>query len=326
MKKYIKSQVAKYFTPIAFVFLSSMLMSWGEAGHLRVNRAAVMALPDPLRPFFYNHIDFITHSGPLPDLRRYLLDDRSEAARHYFDLENFGSYDSIPATFKDAEKKYSDDFLSKNGILPWYIEDRMEELTRAFKEKRKTEILFLAADLGHYVADANTPLHVTANYDGQLTGQKGIHSFWETRLLKLFSDTYNYNAGEAYYIKDIKQEIKNMLLNSSALADTLLRIEKELRSTFPEDKIYIPNSEESGKKPLYTDEFATAYHQKLNGMVEKQLQKSILATASFWYTAWINAGKPDLSNLDSAEQTARNRKSLKQDLKLYNKGKLRDIK
>jgi hypothetical protein len=35
----------------------------------------------------------------------------------------------------------------------------------------------------------------------------------------------------------------------------------------------------------------------LNGMVERRMRQSIYAIASFWYTAWINAGQPDLSTM-----------------------------
>jgi hypothetical protein len=49
----------------------------------------------------------------------------------------------------------------------------------------------------------------------------------------------------------------------------------------------------------------------MNGMVEKQMRKAITVTASFWYTAWVNAGKPDLSGLDTPELTKRNSKLLK---------------
>jgi hypothetical protein len=311
------------------LLITPLFLSWGEAGHLRINRAAVLSLPEPMQSFFYNHIDYVTQASPIPDLRRYLLDDKAENARHYFDMENFGHYDSIPLTLADANTVYSKDFLSKNGILPWYIENRMIELTRAFKEKRKTEILFLAAELGHYIGDANTPLHTTVNYDGQMTDQKGMHSFWETRMLKMFSGEYNYYSGEAVYIKDIRQEIKCMILTSNALADTLLRIDRELKQSFPSDLLYFKikrDSTDKEEKLVYTDEYAKEYHQRLNGMVEKQIQKSIVATSSFWYTAWVNAGKPDLSNMDPFDQTARNRKSLKKDLKLFQKGKLRDLK
>jgi hypothetical protein len=32
-------------------------------------------------------------------------------------------------------------------------------------------------------------------------------------------------------------------------------------------------------------------------MVERRMRQSIFATASLWYTAWVNAGQPDLKNL-----------------------------
>jgi hypothetical protein len=42
------------------------------------------------------------------------------------------------------------------------------------RKTKKHEILFIAADLGHYIADAHMPLHTSDNHDGQLTDQKGI--------------------------------------------------------------------------------------------------------------------------------------------------------
>ena len=32
-------------------------------------------------------------------------------------------------------------------------------------------------------------------------------------------------------------------------------------------------------------------------MVERRMRQAIFAVASFWYTAWVNAGQPDLSGL-----------------------------
>lgn len=61
-------------------------------------------------------------------------------------------------------------------------------------------------------------------------------------------------------------------------------------------------------------------------MVERQLRLAMSATANFWYTAWVNAGKPNLSDLDPVEQTARNKAHLKKELQLFKKGKLVDLK
>ena len=78
--------------------------------------------------------------------------------------------------------------------MPWYIQDIMTKLTKAFKDKRKTEILFLAADLGHYIGDAHMPLHTSANHNGQLTNQKGIHALFESAIPEMFGKNYNYHT------------------------------------------------------------------------------------------------------------------------------------
>jgi hypothetical protein len=72
-------------------------------------------------------------------------------------------------------------------------------------------------------------------------------------------------------------------------------------------------------------EYSRQYHLKLKGMVKNQMRLATTATANFCYTAWVNAGKPDLSGLDPADQTQRNKKNLKRELKQFKKGKLADI-
>jgi len=316
---------------LAFLLIIPVLVSWGVYGHEHINRAAVLALPAPLQSFFYNHIDFITQESSVPDLRKYTLNDNAEKPRHYIDLENFGPTDSLPATLSDAKKKYDENFLQQNGILPWYIEEMMDKLTKAFKEKRKTEILFLAADLGHYIGDAHMPLHTSANHDGQLTNQKGIHAFWESRLPEMFGDNYNYFTGEAVYIKDIPKETWRMITATHLLVDTLLSADKELRLQFPAGNVYMKDASGNIVKnkfnaPVLTAEYSRQYNAKLKGMVEKQMRLAISSTANFWYTAWVNAGKPDLSDLDPADQTKRNKSNLQRELKLFKQGKLVDIK
>lgn len=307
--------------------LSSFLISWGTFGHEHINRAAVFALPAPIQSFFYNHIDFITQEATVPDLRKHTLSDKAEGPRHFVDLENFGAIDSLPKTLVEAKGKYDEKFLQQNGILPWYMEDLMDKLTKAFKGKKKTEILFIAADLGHYIGDAHMPLHTSANYDGQLTNQKGIHALWESRLPELYGKGYNFHSNDAKFIEDVRKETWRIIMASHRLKDTLLLTDRELRKKFTEDKIFKTDS--NGKEvkskynsKIYSDEYTKQFHEALNGMVEKQMRASIEATANFWYTAWVNAGKPDLTELDPAELTKRNTKFLEEELQLWKKGKL----
>ncbi|MCC9065118.1 zinc dependent phospholipase C family protein [Flavobacterium piscisymbiosum] len=308
-----------------------LTLSWGIVGHERINKAAVMALPQSLQVFFYNHIDFITQEASVPDIRKYALNYKDENPRHYFDMENFGAVDSIPQTLEAAKKKYDAKFLNDNGILPWYIEDMMVKLTKAFKDKNRAEILFLAADLGHYIGDAHMPLHTSANHDGQLSDQKGIHSLWESRLPELFAKNYKLNVPQAQYYQDVHKATWDMINDTHSLAQPLLDIDKKLRTGTPEGQVFKMDAEGKVLKSKYntavfSDEYAKKLHEQLNGMVESQMRKAITATASFWYTAWVNAGKPDLSDLDAPSVTQRNYQFLRDDLKLFQQGNLFGMK
>ncbi len=311
----------------------SLLFGWGMYGHQHINHAAVFALPPEMRFFFYNHIDFLTEEATVPDLRKYTINDRAEGPRHYINIEGMETMpiDSLPRTMKDAKAKYDDKTLQKMGMLPWYIQEMMEKLTKSFKEKRKTEILFIAADLAHYLGDANMPLHTSLNHDGILTGQKGIHAFFEAQLPEYFGDSYNYKVNDAVYLPDVAAATWELVKHSNSLADTMLLIEKNLRATFNNEKMF--KLDEKGdtvrnKFGLLTrsDEYAAAYHKALNGMVERQIRHAIQDAANFWYTAWVNAGKPDLSDLDPQELTKSNRKRYEKELKLLKKGQLMGFK
>jgi hypothetical protein len=305
------------------------LLSWGTWGHQHINRAAVFALPESMRPFFYNHIDFVTEESVVPDIRKYTINDKAEFARHYINPESYTDkpLETLPQTMQEAKAMFADSSLQKSGILPWYMLEMMEKLTNMFRDRKKTEILFLAADLAHYAGDAHMPLHTALNHDGQLTNQRGIHAFWESQLPEKFGENYNLYTGEAVFIPDVKKEIWRIISDSHRLADTVLLKEKELRTRFPEDKMY--EKDAAGKviknkygQWVHTYEYSAAYHEALNGMVEKQLRLAIAATANLWYTAWVNAGKPDINSLDPEALTKRNSKFYNQDIKLWKKGKV----
>jgi S1/P1 Nuclease len=309
---------------------SSDLLAWGIWGHNHINRGAVLALPKEMGLFFYNHIDFITEESTVPDLRKYTMNDKAEFPRHYINLENY-HYESragMPKNVSEAISKFGKDSTDKWGTLPWHIQEMMTKLTKAFRNKNKTEILFLAADLGHYVGDAHMPLHTTENHDGQLTGQKGIHAFWETQLPELFGKNYNLFTGEAHYIKNVEKSTWDAIDSSYELSFTMLSIEKKLKNDNPEDKQYAmgedgkPMKNEWGSL-VHSYYYAHVYHELLNGMVERQMKKAITMTADLWYTAWVNAGRPDLSDLDPERTTERNKPSYAEDMNAWKKGKVR---
>ncbi|MEO9211290.1 MAG: zinc dependent phospholipase C family protein [Ginsengibacter sp.] len=305
--------------------------AWGSWGHKHISRSAVFALPDSMRTFFYNHIDFITEGAVVPDLRKYVINDKVEGPRHYVDIEDFGNLpiSSFPKTTKEAYTKYDSAFLNKTGYLPWYIQNMTYKLTEAFKKKNKSEIIFIAAELSHYIADAHMPLHTSSNHDGQLTGQKGVHALWESLLPQMFGNDYNFKVAPAVYINDITAETWRIIEQSHSLVEPLLKIEMQVRKSFPKDNMYKKDAEgnliKSFNAPVYSDEYAQHFHTALNGMVEQQLRLSITDVANFWYTAWVNGGSPNLTSLDDPNLTKQNRKNFKRELKAWNKGKLLNL-
>lgn len=307
--------------------------AWGTWGHHYINHASILALPDSLRSFFYNHADFITEESVVPDIRKYTIGDKAEFPRHYFDVEDYGpnALQTLPKDYQSAYAKINKDSMNIKGSLPWTIEEMQEKLTDAFKKKSKNEILFIAATLAHYIGDANMPLHTSSNHSGKQTNQQGIHSLFEGQMLEMFGQTINLKTGAAPYFKDINKTTWDMIATSNACADTLLKTDASLRISFPRRNIFRLDSADRPIKNQYgdiyfSDDYVKTLHKNLNGLLERRLRSAIYYTSGYWYTAWINAGRPDLSQLDDESITKKNQKFLKQELKLWQKGKLINLK
>ncbi len=314
-----------------FALATTIALAWGAWGHRHINRAAVFSLPEEMRVFYYNHIDYITESSVVPDLRRPLLNDKAEAPRHFIDIEDFEiPIADFPQKPKEGYKKYDSAFLAKSGILPWYIQDLMDKLTRAFKFKNKSDILFLSSEIAHYIGDAHVPLHTSSNYNGQLTGQVGIHALWESVLPPMYGDNFNFKTDKPRYISDVTDYTWKMIEQSHSLVDSLLRADMRVRKNYDSTNIY--KRDAAGNlvlfynNPVYSDKYAADFQREMGNMVEDQLRRSIYDISCYWFTAWVNAGKPYLNNLDDPHLTKQNRKNYKKELKAWQKGKLLNLK
>lgn len=290
---------------ILLSFISPCCFCWGFFAHRQINYYAVFLLPPEMMVLYKPHIDFLAEHAVDPDKRRYILKD--EGARHYIDIDHYGShpYDSLPRKWDDAVAKYSADTLTKYGIVPWWLQTMLYRLTDAFKEKDQARILKYSAEIGHYMADAHVPLHACSNHNGQYTGQKGIHAFWESRIPELLAKSeWDFFIGKAVYIKNPASFIWTRVLESAAAADTVLKVEKELSRQFPPDKQWAFEERNAVTVRQYSAAYTRKYNEQLKGMVERRMRQSISAVASLWYTAWVNAGQPDLTQLTNKEFSA----------------------
>lgn len=302
-----------------FPVVSAILLldfSWGFYAHKQINRLAVFTLPPEMLVFYKKNIGTITESAVNPDKRRYAVE--GEAQRHYIDLDHYG--DSalyfMPRRWSKALEEYPEDTLQEHGILPWHINTMYYRLREAFLLKDPERILRLSADLGHYIADAHVPLHTTENYDGQLTGQTGIHAFWESRLPELFSNDYDFFVGKAAYLPDPQGAAWAAVASAHHALDSVLNFEQALAHENGRRRY---SFETKGRQTIrvYSREYSTAYHEVLSGMVERQMRAAIRMTGSMWYTAWVDAGQPDLAALTDYAPSEEELRARRQELKKW---------
>ncbi|OAV45424.1 zinc dependent phospholipase C family protein [Lewinella sp. 4G2] len=188
--------------------------------------------------------------------------------------------------------------FTEYGILPYQLERMQRRITQAFIDEDSDRILRLCAEMGHYIGDAHVPLHTTENYNGQMTGQTGIHAFWESRLPELFADDqYDFFVGKARYIEDPREYYWDIVLKSHSLVDSVLNTERRLRETFPEDQQMVFDERSGRTIKTQSAEFSAAWDAAMQGMVEERFRAAILSVGSVWYTCWVDAGQPDLTRL-----------------------------
>ncbi len=304
------------FLKIVLVGVVLLCSSWGFFAHQKINRLAVFILPPEMIGFYKKNIQYLTEASVNPDRRRYTVAD--EAAKHYIDLDDYGDSAAykLPRYWNDAVSKFGEDTLQAHGIVPWQINRMYFQLKDAFLLKDPQRILRVSAELGHYVADANVPLHTTRNYDGQLTGQNGIHAFWESRLPELYFNEYDFFVGKAVYVENVQRAAWNAIEQANKAVDSVLRFEKQLFEKSGNHKFSFETKGRQTVKVISAD-YAKEYHALLSGMVERQFRASIKMVGDIWYTAWVDAGQPDLHALINYQPTEEELKARHEELKQW---------
>jgi hypothetical protein len=236
-----------------------------------------------LRDFYYAQMlpNFYEEKWKIP----------TDSLQKWFDASGLGEF--------CVQQGFAIEHITEHGIVPWHLALMQHRLTDAFREKNGKKILRFAAEIGHYIGDAHVPLHTSSNYDGQKTGQSGLHAFWESRLPELFADReWDFFVGKPDYLTDPPAFFWETIFESHRLADSVFMVEKHLRNTFS-PTLQMCMDERNGVMMLVQcREFAAAFQRGLGGMVERRMQQTIHDVSSAWFTAWVDAGEPDLSKLD----------------------------
>lgn len=313
----------RFLRPFICLMLLFFASSWGFLTHRTINQLAVYELPRALQPFFFNNMEYVVKHSVRPDQRR--NDDSTEATKHFIDCEIYGDSAAwkMPLHWKDAVAKYSKDTLIKYGYVPYHIVFMKEALTNAFRNKNKDSILFYAADLAHYVGDAHVPLHTSINYDGQLTNQKGLHALWETVVPEILLTEYNLSSRhKATYIKDPALAAWGAVRSGFVLLNDVFAMELKATESFTDSTKYRIQIRNGREVKYYTSAFAKEYSRLLGNTINEKLIQSADLVADFWYTSWVDAGKPDVSDLLSNQWNKSQKTVLKQEIKAFRANQL----
>ncbi len=259
------------------------LLAWGNEGHMLIARKAVDFLPEEMA-YFKQWASYIEIHSVDPDNRK--SSDKSEGHKHYIDIDFYKEFNrgEMIYNLEELKKAYNDSIVNEMGVLPWATAETYKNLVLAFKEKNRDKFLIYASDLAHYVADGHQPMHSVINYDGQMTSQKGLHSRYEIHMVNKYLEELDksFYSQEPYYVSDPLSFVFYYITNSNLLscivfdADNLAFSETGLRET---DDYY---------RILW---FRTRYITVL------QVNSAANDLASMIYSAWLDAGKPNLKDL-----------------------------
>lgn len=255
------------------------LCSWGEKAHQKINSSCVNYFPKEIAALKVWEPVLAAH-GSDPDLRKKV--DKTEFVRHFIDIDNYDDFrktGQIETDFDKACSTYGKARVMKEGTLPWTTDSVYEALVHDFKSKNWDQAAMTAAFLGHYVGDGHMPLHITANYDGESTGQKGIHRRYEETMIDRYIDQIQFASGSSKPVKDVKTFVFSYLYKNNQDVNQLLQADVNALKA-------------SGGQ--YNDEYYAALWNDTQQFTKLLLEDSSKKLAQLIYSAWIDAGKPKI--------------------------------
>ena len=266
---------------IAIVCVSILLISWGSSGHYKISNNSSLS-------FFQEMIQFISWPQYLSDHASDADDrkdiDPTEAPKHYIDIDNyaeFNLYKKIPQTWDSVVAAHGSIWVTSQGTLPWATLATYDSLKHAFQHFNWPRAMFFAADLGHYVGDGHMPLHITKNYDGQNTGNDGIHSRYESTMISGFNSQILYTGDTVKIIPNVNQYVFNYLYQNYKYKDSILAADNYAKSL---------------SSNYYSSTYKTALWDKTKNFTILMFKNASHALAELIYNAWVEAGSPPVGS------------------------------
>jgi hypothetical protein len=263
---------------LGWLLTGSVALAWGPAAHRAVNRWAVDTMRSEVRGFFEANRQYLIDHAEEPS--EWMKKDRYELKRHFIYLDKYGIFPflDLPHGYQAAVDHFGTGRLNRDGVLPWQIGRYSLQLTEALRARKWDEAKLDAAVLGHYVADARNPLYTTKNDDGQLTGQTGLKTRFGTDLIDRYISFFMFRPEDPVKVDDPTEYAFQMCLESYTWVDQVILADR--RSL-------------EGQRG-YTDEYYDRFYSQVGSIAARQIGTAAHDVGSYWYTAWLNAGRPPL--------------------------------
>jgi hypothetical protein len=263
---------------ICFTLFPQPTEAWGTNAQRLIVGRAVDSLPSEIRPFFETNRSFLVQH--VNDTLNQLDKKPNERRNHFIELDKYGKfpYEALPRNYKAAVSKYGKSKIELSGVLPWEIGVYSAKLTEDMKAGRWDDARLDAAFLADYVAEAHDPFNTTENFDGKISSQSGVNDRFNTVLIDRYGNFFPLNPHDASYVNDPTDYAFEICLNAHSQLETVLLADRRARRGI--------NS--------YTDEYYDRFYNQAAASLIRQLSDAATDVGSYWLTAWINAGRPQL--------------------------------
>jgi len=252
--------------------------AWGPTGNRLITNKAVDILPDEIRPYFQANRLFLMQK--VADPFESAQERTAEAHNQFLRLDHYGGFPfaNLPRDYRSAVAKYGKRSVEANGVLPWSIGLYSQKLTDAFRAQNWDDARRAAARLAYYVAEAHDPFNTTVNFDGHLSGQTGADARFDSSLVDRFSQFFFVHPNEAVLIQDPTDHAFDMCQSAHSWLEIVLLSDRRAKAGLPD----------------YTDEYYDRFYSQAGAVLVRQISDASTDVGSYWMTAWVNAGKPQL--------------------------------
>jgi hypothetical protein len=262
---------------ILFLGLPS-LYGWGENAERLIANKAVDTLPEEMQQFFQANRRFLVQHVTDPDEAQ----GRNPSDEHngFIRLDHYGQFpfSALPRTYTAAVSKFTRRIVETYGLLPWQIGIYSKKLTDAFESHNWNDVRISAAILAHYVAASHDPFNTTVDKDGSLSAQPGVNERFDSGLVDRYQLFFFVKPNEAAFVRDPTDQAFEMALSAHSWLENVLLADRRAHEGL------------AG----YTDEYYDRFYAQAGAVLVRQLSDASTDVGSYWMTAWINAGRPQL--------------------------------